>query len=676
MNEKLLAFLFEKRILVSSGGSEHPFEVLFTLANKFGIKITSGRNLASEELFPFVEKMLGRNIPLPFYKGFPETVKKLTPDQILFDQLFNYFMTYALDDFSEPRHSIFEEDFERLAFSEYTVPKEFRIVDCESALALLGESVEDMLKSSRPLSQNYYEVLMTYVTEYKKKVKSCACKDTAIRLILDTGDIYYARFLSLADVVRVVDYVNYYRYQNENIKKLNFKNKDRRLIAAVIHEIFSNGRVKISDCFERRADWAGILHHIHYKPKTEDEARFVALMRGRENHSTYAYFERAIEEGDIKRAVDVILEGKGAGGFARNLNYLISRAKDDSDLDYIIENMPDVNATLMLQLLNEYHFYEKEEELRTFTFTKFNLMKIHHETEKEGARRKSYVSEQTTKRLYSIVREKLKEKVRNRIGKVYIAPEMYKIAIPLQETTTSTGLGVLPKGSRLPIDASKKIRAFTYWERVNDVDLSIMGVGSGTQIEFSWRSLYNVPQNAITWSGDEVSGYEGGSEYYDINIKAVRKNYPKVRYLVFCNNVYTGTPFSEIFCRAGYMLRDKKDTGEIFEYKTVESSFDITCDSTFAYLFAIDLETEEFVWLNLARDSSLRIAGVTSAEFLVKYLESVKVISLGELISYMACELVSSPDEAEVVFSDESLELAEGTKQIHSYDVEKIIALL
>ena len=220
MNEKLLAFLFEKRILVSSGGSEHPFEVLFTLANKFGIKITSGRNLASEELFPFVEKMLGRNIPLPFYKGFPETVKKLTPDQILFDQLFNYFMTYALDDFSEPRHSIFEEDFERLAFSEYTVPKEFRIVDCESAQALLGESVEDMLKSSRPLSQNYYEVLMTYVTEYKKKVKSCACKDTAIRLILDTGDIYYARFLSLADVVRVVDYVNYYRYQNENIKKL------------------------------------------------------------------------------------------------------------------------------------------------------------------------------------------------------------------------------------------------------------------------------------------------------------------------------------------------------------------------------------------------------------------------------------------------------------------------
>ncbi len=676
MNEKLLAFLFERKILVSNEGSEHPFETLFTLANKFGIKIVKGRPLVNEALFPFIQKMLGIKVPQPFYVGFPKSVKSLTRDQLLFDQLYTYYNTYYLGDFSEERHSVFEDDFKRIAFKEYVTPKEFVIVDEKEAYEMLVESVESFLQNTRPMAKEHYEVLCAFIDEYKYKINNCACKDTAIKLLLRERNLYFSRFISLADVVRVVDYINYYEYNNENVKKLNLKNRDRVFISKLISKIFARGRVNIAECFEKKANWSGILHHIHHKPKTDDEAKFVSLMRGKENHSVYSHFERAIAEGDIKRAVDIILEGKGQGGYARELNYLLSRAETKEDLDYIIEKTPDANPTVLLQLLFEYSCYEEEDKERVFKFSKFNLLKVHTETEEEMDRRRSYITKDIADRLAKVVREKLKEKLSGRIGKLYVDENMKSRAVPISESTTLTGLGVLPKGSRIPLPKGKKIRAFTYWEKVNDIDMSIMGIGNGSHVEFSWRSMSHLPQDVITWSGDVVSGYDGGAEYYDLNLAKIRKMFPSVRYLVFCNNVYSGIEFSKCFCRAGYMLRDEEDSGEIYEYKTVQSSFEINCDSTFVYMFAIDVKTEEIVWLNVARDSESRVAGLYSAEFLIEYLEATKVINLADIFSYMATEIVTDPTLADLVLSDEIFELPEGVTQLHSYETEKIMKLL
>lgn len=49
------------------------------------------------------------------------------------------------------------------------------------------------------------------------------------------------------------------------------------------------------------------------------------------------------------------------------------------------------------------------------------------------------------------------------------------------------------------------------------------------------------------------------------------------------------------------MLRDWDDSGQVYEPKTVKSSYLVNCESTFAYLFGIDLFTNEFVWLNVAK---------------------------------------------------------------------------
>ncbi|MBO7674027.1 MAG: hypothetical protein J6S63_03350, partial [Atopobiaceae bacterium] len=115
-----------------------------------------------------------------------------------------------------------------------------------------------------------------------------------------------------------------------------------------------------------------------------------------------------------------------------------------------------------------------------------------------------------------------------------------------------------------------------------------------------------------------------------------------------------------------------------FEPATVTSSFSVTCASTFAYLFAIDLKTREIVWLNVARDSRQRIAGETSLGFLKNYLQATSIINLSDFARMLATEVVDDPTLADIVFSDrdEDEPQREGAERIRSLDTERVIELL
>ena len=92
MKDLFKEYLFSKYILVNDKGSdENSFYALFTLAKKFAVEITKGQELAHINIVKFVSKQLGINVPQPFYKGFPESVLKLSSNQLLFDQLFHYY---------------------------------------------------------------------------------------------------------------------------------------------------------------------------------------------------------------------------------------------------------------------------------------------------------------------------------------------------------------------------------------------------------------------------------------------------------------------------------------------------------------------------------------------------------------------------------------------------------
>ena len=124
------------------------------------------------------------------------------------------------------------------------------------------------------------------------------------------------------------------------------------------------------------------------------------------------------------------------------------------------------------------------------------------------------------------------------------------------------------------------------------------------------------------------------------------------------------------------MLRDNIDSGEVFEPKTVKSSFTINVDANSAYLFGIDLKTRELVWLNLANQSSFHVAGDAKSAFLLSYFNLCEVMNVGWLFALMAKRITTNSAEADVVLATRDVPTKEGATVIRRYEFEKILSYL
>ena len=689
-------YLFSKGFLVSDSKESHEPEDIFNsligLGNLFGIIITKQANLADVNMIHTAEECLGgTHVSEPFYRGFPGSVLQLTRDQLIIDQLYSYFITYGMNDFEgEGTRSIFEDQIKRDVLKEKTDPKYFEILTEQQALEKLASYVDDLLLSTRPLNATQYNLVKTWVNrnmDLNAKPDKVASKNTAIKLLVDTRLWLFAeKFLTLPDTIKVVEELLNTRYPDQKINKLNLTNKDRKFVKCLIFVLTRKATEnQMRECLEKRKIWKGLLHHIHLNPRNpraprnKAEETFVKMIFDDSQRSCLSSIEYYISTGKIRQACDVLKTAKGATAVLRNMNYLLSRCKTDEDKDYVIENAFESNSPIVLiqQLYNYYNYDTGNKDCRTFKFTKNNLFVVHKETVEENLRRKSYITVKDKEKIALKIENRLQDVLKNRLGKVYIDPDMVNIAVPIQETTGNLGYGVLTRGSRIPLD-SRIIRLFTYWEKVNDIDLSVMGIDSkGNLIEFSWRTFYNNQNDAICFSGDQTRGYEGGSEYIDVNLDKFKERYPNVKYLVVCDNVYSGTPFNSCMCTAGYMLREKVGSGEVFEPKTVKSSFLVQGDTTFSYLFAIDIDANDFVWLNVNKDSNTTVAGTTDFDFLISYIESVNVFNLYKLFTYLATEVVDNIEDADVIVTDKALKgFGDCQTIIRSNDVEKIMKLI
>ena len=190
--------------------------------------------------------------------------------------------------------------------------------------------------------------------------------------------------------------------------------------------------------------------------------------------------------------------------------------------------------------------------------------------------------------------------------------------------------------------------------------------------------MYRDQSAACVFSGDVTSGYHGGSEYFDLTIPLFREQYPVLRYVVFTDNVYTrGVSFSEAFCKAGFMIREENDSGQVYEPKTVQTAFRILGDSSFAYLFALDLETREIIWLNITANSKTSIAGEADISVIMSYFDQLEEMNLAKFFRGIATDIVDCPEDADVIVADRYKgEMSEHQILIRSIDTEKLLAYM
>ena len=676
------SMLFNRNYLVNDksqyDGTYDPMDIVTSLAKYYGIIIhPKNYELASISMLLDAENFLGTyNVPMAFYRNFPMSVIKLTPDQLLHDQLTHYFNTYVCDNFDEQGYSIYENELVRIELKDNPVLKKFKILSVNDAKILLSQIGNDLLGSTRPLNDNNWNFIINLYKDNLLKVNRIASVNTTIRLLLSTRDVNkFARSLKMKDIIKLVEQLNYEGYNNKNIRKLNLKNKDRKFITSVIDAIIPTiNDNDIRECLERRDLWVGLLYHIHYKTNYKS---FTDAISGNSTcHSHMSIIEKYINNGDIYDAIDYAVSKKGTGWLLRNMDYLLSRSTTDTQINYLFEAISKSNnPVVLIQLLISIN--KKLSTLtvtpRTIKFTKFNKVRIHKESQYEFSRRGTILDHNILFTAKNKIQDTLKSFYKNKLGNIYIDDCMKSVAVPIDESSSTNGYGIKTRGTRIPINGNV-VRAFVHWSLVNDIDLACFGLSEygDSKEEFSWRTMYNRQSTEICYSGDQTSGYNGGSEYFDINIDKLRILYPQFRYIVFTTNIYSGgVTYKDINCNAGFMIRNEVNSGEVFEPSTVESAFKINTDTIFNYNFAIDTETNELVWLNIGMDAKSHVAGTNDMSWITQYFNVLDAINVYDLFSMMATNVVDNIDDAELIISD-NID-SDIVPVIHSYDISDIM---
>lgn len=355
MKDIFKEFLFQKHILVAPGDGSFTtkdsrgdaFCTVTALAKKFSIRIKSRADIACKEMIADAAKFLGEYVPDPFYSGFPDSVRRLTSEQLLFDQLYHYSLTYGMGWFDVAGHSVIEEVYERIGFNEYAEPKDFDILPETEAEEKVKELIRLLLSGNRPLNADQLETMKAAYAEFGKDIlpEWMPCKDTAIRLLYDFKDLDFCRFLKLSDTIKLLQYIQFTQYHSENLKKLNLKNQDRKFLTKVI-DWFERADMKEDahycdylEAFAKRKIWCGLFHHIHYRNKLSYGlmGRFISDVRSNKNLSHYHHFEKYMREGNHKAAANYLKTWKGESALIRNLNYILSRCGSEHEIEEVLK---------------------------------------------------------------------------------------------------------------------------------------------------------------------------------------------------------------------------------------------------------------------------------------------------------------------------------------------------
>lgn len=675
ITEKAKKMLMNKGILVGKKNDDWKKNNAIINAT-LNIKVEKGEELLTEENVYEVSQMMGYDVVSePFYRGFPKSVKKYN-DELWIDQILHY---WGIID-----NSIFEteEDVMRTVFAEHCSTKVFEVLDEVDAFNKINEIFKAYSGSTREWPADVEEFMLEQITllnnEYNcDKFSIAGAKNAVVAQfkLYEAGEKATISY-SLKDIIKLVE-----RYQSMKIKevlvpggikrdyslRLTIPSKDRKILVKMIKNCEINC-MDLIPCFEKREDWKHLLHALHYYDKR------LQPLYGK-NMSKSSQFENLMSKGEVVKAAETLEPNE----IIRHLKYLVSRLQE-SEKDNFYSKIGRKLRLLKGSAIPTIQLYldENSDAPRTFSFNHNKVQVSHKETDEEVEKRRTVLTPEQKEAVDETLLETMTYSLRRKVWhhKLYVDPDMDKIALPINLTTSQAGFNTLPSGSIVDLPKTKVFRLFVYWEKVNDIDLSMIGFNKdGTMQEFSWRNMYRKEGSSILFSGDETRGYNGGSEYFDVDIERVKKEYPSLTHLVCCANVFSGVNFSQVVAKGGYMTRDKVGSGEVYEPKTVKSNLDLTSESLGVVMYALDIYNNKLIWLNVGLKSG-RIAGEQELSQFKKYLYLTEKLSVKKYFDLCSEYYTDNPEYADIIISDRKFDLRDNQTQIKSKDYEQLIKFI
>lgn len=638
-----------------------------------------------QQLIQDLKVMVGAHVKYqPMYVGFPEQVMEEQEAELYLNAVFHYLTHLTLDDF-EPsamaagmRSPLLEQT--RLKVIELGNKPAFlklirQLIEAKGSISDTDKKdIKRVLKHADPSD---VEAILPAEIPFKENVGFVVA--VLLKYELASMERIGSYFKTASDVLRLA-----VSWSEGDVSLAaatpfrKFKRRERRLLLSLLEQCGSI----TEDMLRYKERWirlGEILHPSEYKlryPRTQ--AAFDILR----NNKPFTTFNGSVELAFQYRNIWILIDllSQRPGEFARKLDHMLRITEDE---EYVLlafgEVAAQVSTPVLLQVRQHFAQRNEEADLRVF-FPKGNVAKafgIPNEL--------PVVGEAVCQEVVQLCEQALITRFAEfpSLGKTYVDERLQHYLVPFSQRSASKALRTIVRGSRIPMGEGDTIRFFSWWKEGEvdgtstgrvDIDLSaVMYDKDWNYVEhISYTNLRSVKYKAVH-SGDIVTAPYGASEFIDLHMPSI-VSYGG-RYVVTTLHSFTSHPYCNLpECFAGWMMRKKPGSGEIYEPSTVENKIDITADTQIAIPVILDLVERTIIWTDLALkrypDYSNNVEGNQKGIVLMgKAMTTLRKPDLYNLFMLHAKargELVDTKEQADTIYA-----VDEG---VTPYDIEQIMA--
>lgn len=603
-----------------------------------------------------LQNMLGAHREFkPMYPNFPSQVMEMSEAQLYFNAIIHYLTHLRPFTVKKPRGKAeevapkiielgavaeFETIFTQICASKTSISLQDR-EDLAWFVAHYGEKVAPLLPPEIPSKENRAVIgalllgaKLEIAPEFLDRNFQTATDVLRLVAVLSDGDVSLAKPFKVGKLSRPM----------------------RRQILILLEK---SGALE-ENLRRHKMRWIRVAERLHVGEFANKFPRVAAAFDALRNRTIETFagrVERQIETRDVGTALELLRARPGE--LARRLDHLLrlDLAKTDETLGAFEVAAPDVATPVLLQVKAHFEHRNDGAPLRTF-FPKGQVAKVQAVENQLPA-----LPNELCARVAALCDATLIERFAQlpALGNCYLAPEMSNYLVPFSQRSAAKALRTLVRGSKLELPDADTLRFFLWWKNGyerTDLDLSAAFFDGDWQY-LDVVSYYNLKNFGGHHSGDIVDAPNGAAEFIDVSRAQLAQK--KVRYVVLNVMSYTSQPFCDLpECFAGWMPRQKPNSGEIFEPKTVADRVDIASDTEICLPAVFDLEKNEAIWLDIALKNQPTFNNVANnlsgVSLMARALTDLPKTTLHELFSLHVRargELVDTPADAQTIFAVE-----------------------
>lgn len=471
------------------------------------------------------------------------------------------------------------------------------------------------------------------------------------------------------------------QYDRQNMPSFRLSRSDRRFCMNQLEKMSDGKAEKLAtEMIQHKSEWKRMFNNMHYPeikagaPVLADASRMIRSNTPIDRYSSRV--EKAVHSKDL----DAILKETASrpGDFIRRFDKILRIGLEQGEPEKVLNQLKqcarESGIAPVISLASHIQSRTQKEESRSFTIEKSGTVWNTAEKNREP------IPQIVCDRVHSACLEGISEKFHGKgeMGRVYISPEMVNYKVPAATRTLNEGVDVNTIGSVTDIDPAKDtLRLFvgwgneqtdSYWNGAEiDIDLTADIVTSdGSIAHCGWNGDYVCELNgdaAVVYSGDVRTGAPGkkakdcGCEYIDLNPAVLKEH--MAQYVICGISLYDGaSSFRDMkHLDFGYMERDSKDRGELFDTRTVQTKQAVRNNSSVYVPMIYDVQNERMISVNMSISKESNVLWDEMRNILsmlpVVQARADQMMTLNDLITANVLSngtFVQDPSQADIVY--------------------------